>query len=43
MSKELFTAEINTEITNIVVDAPVTVLDDLHLALISGGEAIIAL
>ena len=42
MSKELFTTEITTDIANITVDATVMVLDDLHLALIGGGEAVVA-
>ena len=41
MSKELFTTAIATEITNITVDAPIAVLDDLSLALIGGGEAVV--
>ena len=43
MSKEVFNAEIITHITELTVDAPVIELDDLSLALIGGGEAIIAI
>jgi len=43
MSKELFTPEIANDMVHIAVDATVTELDDLHLALIGGGEGVVAL
>ena len=43
MSKELTFIDITTEMTEIAVEAPLTQIDDLTLALIGGGEAVIAL
>ena len=43
MSKELFTSDITNDMIHIAVDATVTELDDLHLALIGGGEGVVAI
>jgi len=43
VSKELFTPEITNDMIHIAVEATVTELDDLHLALIGGGEGVVAI